>query len=126
MCSCWDSLRKAISSISAYLKTTKRRRMNLINWNIDKSWTLFLDRDGVINRRIVDGYVTRWDAFEFLPGVLDALKILAKRFGRIVVVSNQQERDKRPISEADLGLIHNRLVRQVEGARARIDLVLHS
>ena len=30
-----------------------------MNWNskIDKSWTLFLDRDGVINTRLVDDYV---------------------------------------------------------------------
>lgn len=30
------------------------------DWNhiIDDQWTLLLDRDGVINRRIIDGYVT--------------------------------------------------------------------
>ena len=100
--------------------------MSLESWNIDKNWTLFLDRDGVINRRIVDGYVTRWDEFEFLPGVLDALKILAKRFGRIIVVSNQQGIGKGLMSEDDLDLIHNSMVRQVEGARGRIDLVLFS
>jgi histidinol-phosphate phosphatase family protein len=96
------------------------------SWNIDKSWTLFLDRDGVINRRIVGGYVRRWDEFEFLPGVLDALKILAKRFGRIVVVSNQQGIGKGIMTETDVGLIHSSMVRQIEGARGRIDLVLFS
>ena len=104
----------------------KRRNMSLESWNIDRNWTLFLDRDGVINRRIVGGYVTRWDEFEFLPGVPEALKILAKRFGRIIVVSNQQGIGKGLMSEADLALIHNSMLRQIEGFRGRIDLVLHS
>lgn len=31
------------------------------NWinSIDKTWSLFLDRDGVINKRIIDGYVKK-------------------------------------------------------------------
>ena len=43
--------------------------------NISKGegWTLFLDRDGVINKEQEGTYVTRWEEFEFLPGVLDGL-----------------------------------------------------
>ncbi len=36
---------------------------------------IFLDRDGVINRRIVNGYVTRWKVVEFLPGALAGLRL---------------------------------------------------
>ncbi len=32
---------------------------------IDKSWTLFLDRDGVINQETVGLYITRWEDFKF-------------------------------------------------------------
>lgn len=96
------------------------------DWNIDKGWTLFLDRDGVINRRIPDGYVTRWEEFEFLPGVLIALKTFSRIFGRIIVVSNQQGIGKGIMTEHDLELIHSSMIRQVEGAGGRIDLVLHS
>jgi histidinol-phosphate phosphatase family protein len=100
--------------------------MNSGSLIIDNTWTLFLDRDGVINRRIVGGYVRRWDEFEFLPGVLDAMKILSKRFVRIVVVSNQQGIGKGIMTGADVELIHSSMVRQIEGARGRIDLVLYS
>src|SRR5512138_3466318 len=100
--------------------------MSLRDWNIDRNWTLFLDRDGVINRRIVGGYVTAWEEFEFLPGVLEALKILGRRFGRIIVVSNQQGVGKGLMTSADVEKIHSSMVRQVEGARGRIDLVLFS
>ena len=37
---------------------------------IDNDWTLFLDRDGVINVRIIDGYVTNITEFEFMPNVI--------------------------------------------------------
>lgn len=100
--------------------------MSLTGWEVNRTWTLFLDRDGVINRRIVDGYVTRWEEFEFLPGVLDALKIMARHFGRIIVVSNQQGIAKGIMTEEDLDRIHSSMIRQIEGARGRIDLVLHS
>ena len=35
--------------------------------------TLFLDRDGVINRLRPDDYVKNWEEFEFMPGMLDRL-----------------------------------------------------
>jgi D-glycero-D-manno-heptose 1,7-bisphosphate phosphatase len=100
--------------------------MSLANWNIDRSWTLFLDRDGVINRRIPGGYVVRWEEFEFIPGVPVALKDLSRSFGRIIVVSNQQGIGKGLMTVHDADLIHGSMVRQVEGARGRIDLVLFS
>lgn len=57
---------------------------------IDKSWTLFLDRDGVINIESVGSYITTWDEFQFHNGVTDAIKLLSKVFGTIIVVSNQR------------------------------------
>jgi D-glycero-D-manno-heptose 1,7-bisphosphate phosphatase len=38
--------------------------------NIESSWTIFLDRDGVINEKIVDGYVRSWDDFSFINKAL--------------------------------------------------------
>ena len=42
-------------------------------YKIDKSWTLFLDRDGVINERIVGDYIKKVEEFRFLPGALEAI-----------------------------------------------------
>ena len=64
--------------------------MTLKNLNINKNWTLFLDRDGVINKKIDNDYVKQWIEFEFIEGVLDALKFLNTLFGNIIVVTNQQ------------------------------------
>ncbi len=48
---------------------------------------IFLDRDGVINKD--SGYVYKWDDFEFLPGVIEALKDLTYHEISIVIVTNQ-------------------------------------
>jgi histidinol-phosphate phosphatase family protein len=100
--------------------------MSLKTFKPGKDWTLFLDRDGVINRRIVGGYITVWDEFEFLPGTFDALKEFSSRFGRIIVVSNQQGVAKGLMTNADVEMIHSSMIRQIEGAGGRIDLVLYA
>lgn len=93
---------------------------------IDKSWTLFLDRDGVINRRIAGDYIKTWDQFEFLPGSLDALKILSAHFGRMIIVSNQQGIGKGMMTEEDLDLIHQKMISGIVQAGGRIDRIYHS
>jgi D-glycero-D-manno-heptose 1,7-bisphosphate phosphatase len=91
----------------------------------DRTWTLFLDRDGVINRRIVGDYVRSIEQFEMLPGVLESLIRCANHFGRIVVVTNQQGIGKGLMSEEDLRLIHKHFIQMVHEAGGRIDAIYH-
>lgn len=91
---------------------------------IEDGWTLFLDRDGVINRRIVDGYVTSWEAFEFLPGVLDAMKVFAEKFKYIMVITNQQGVGKGLMSMEEVEDIHDRMCLEIEAHDGRIDGIL--
>jgi len=49
---------------------------------------IFLDRDGVINREL-DGYVTDWSEFEFLPDALKSLKLLKENGWSVIVITNQ-------------------------------------
>lgn len=86
---------------------------------------LFLDRDGVINQRIVDGYVVRPDQFVIIDGVLEALAILAARFERIFMVTNQQGIGKGLMTEEDLEAIHRDFLNQVERNGGRIDRIYH-
>jgi len=90
---------------------------------IDKSWTLFLDRDGVINKKIDNDYVKAWEQFEFLPGVIEALKILSVKFGKIIIVTNQQGVGRQLMSEDDLHAIHKKMIIDIEKARGRIDKI---
>lgn len=84
---------------------------------------LFLDRDGVINRQVVGGYVTRAEDFEFLPGVLDALAACAGIFGRIFIVTNQQGIKKGLFSEDDLKKVHAFMMSEIEKKGGRIDKI---
>lgn len=54
-------------------------------------YTVFLDRDGVLNQKMPEGrYVTSWSEFSLLPGVPDAIRKLNHAGLRILVVSNQR------------------------------------
>jgi len=93
--------------------------------NINENWTLFLDRDGVINERVCGGYVQRWEAFHLLPGVLDSIAVFAKYFGRIIVVTNQQGIGKGLMNKENLQKIHNQLRAAVEQAGGRLDAIYY-
>jgi histidinol-phosphate phosphatase family protein len=90
---------------------------------IDKTWTLFLDRDGVINDEIVGSYVTEWDEFRFCDGALDALRVLNEVFGNIVIVTNQRGVGRGIMSFEALKHISNRMTQTVADAGGRIDKV---
>ena len=74
--------------------------------SFNRSWTLFLDRDGVINRRLPGAYVQSWEAFHWLPGALEAIAGLTQNVGRAFVVTNQQGIGKGLMTVASLELIH--------------------
>lgn len=84
--------------------------------------TVFIDRDGVINVNRVD-HVTSWETFEFLPGALDALRLLTRAGARLVVITNQAIINRGVIREATLDDIHRRMVAQIELAGGRIDAI---
>ncbi len=100
--------------------------MTLKNLNINKNWTLFLDRDGVINKKIDNDYVKQWIEFEFIEGVLDALKFLNTLFGNIIVVTNQQGIGKKLYRKEDLEIIHKNMLYEIAYHGGKIDKVYFS
>ena len=92
---------------------------------VDNSWTLFLDRDGVINTDNIHGYILNWGEFQFCEGVLEAMPVFAKIFGRIILVTNQRGVGKGVMSLDDLNDIHHRMLNQIEQKGGRFDLLLH-
>ncbi|MGN6165652.1 MAG: HAD-IIIA family hydrolase [Flavisolibacter sp.] len=92
---------------------------------IDKSWTLFLDRDGVINEERVGEYVLHWGEFIFSKGVLDTFKKLSTAFGKIIVVSNQRGVGKGLMTDTDLQTIHLEMQREVAIVGGNIDKIYY-
>lgn len=95
----------------------------LNNLIIDKSWTLFLDRDGVINKRLIDDYVKNIGEFEFLPGAQEAVAKLTGLFGRIFVVTNQRGIARELMTVEDLRQVNDFMLRGIKEAGGRIDKV---
>jgi len=93
--------------------------------NIDEAWTLFLDRDGVINYEKEDDYILNWDEFEFYPDVLQAMPVFAKKFSTIVVISNQRGVGKGLMTEDDLLTIQKKMRDQIEQAGGRVDKIYY-
>ncbi len=86
-----------------------------------RDWCLFVDRDGVINRRVVGDYVRRWQDFEWLPGARRALGELRRWVPHLVVVTNQQGVGKGLMSLDDVAGIHRRIQTELESEDAVID-----
>lgn len=94
--------------------------------NIDSEWTLFLDRDGVINKKIDNNYVKQISEFEFLANALNAIVFFSKIFGRIIVVTNQQGIGKGLMTDQDLHLVHQYLSDSVSKAGGKIDAIYYA
>lgn len=92
---------------------------------ISKSWTLFLDRDGVINERLVGDYVKHAGDFRFINGVGEAIKTFSEIFGRIVVVTNQQGIGRGVMTEEMLKQIHQKMLQEIKTAGGRIDRIYY-
>jgi len=93
--------------------------------NIDKGWTLFLDRDGVINDERLGEYVLHWGQFIFSKGVLEVFKRLSDVFGRIIIISNQRGVGKGLMTEEALQSIHLEMQREVEIVNGKIDRIYY-
>ncbi len=90
---------------------------------ITKEYTLFLDRDGVINEEVVGDYIRNWDEFKFRPGSLEAIALLTTLFQRIVVVTNQRGVGKGLMTLTELNLINQNMINEIEEAGGKIDKV---
>ena len=92
---------------------------------INKTWTLFLDRDGVINYEKHKDYIHNWDEFKFYEGVPQSFKIFSKVFHRIIIVTNQKGVGKGLTKLSDLHIIHANMEKEIEKAGGRIDAVFY-
>jgi D,D-heptose 1,7-bisphosphate phosphatase len=91
-----------------------------------KDWTLFLDRDGVINVRNFHGYITRVEDFKFIDGSLKAVVEFSKLFARVVVVTNQQCIGKGIITSEKLDEIHSYMTSEVKKNGGNIDAIYYA
>jgi D-glycero-D-manno-heptose 1,7-bisphosphate phosphatase len=87
---------------------------------------IFLDRDGVINQRPVEGeYITRWEDFHILPGVAESISLLNRAGFHVIVITNQRCVAKQQITEAALQDMHRRMTEALSAQGATLDAVYY-
>lgn len=90
---------------------------------IDQRWTIFLDRDGVLNRHRPDDYVKNWSEWEWLSGAADAVATFGSVFRRVIVVTNQQGVGRGLMTVDDLRDVHCRMLADIAEAGGRVDAI---
>jgi D-glycero-D-manno-heptose 1,7-bisphosphate phosphatase len=87
---------------------------------------VFLDRDGVVNRKLPEGrYVTRWAEVKFLPGGAEAVKRIREAGFQAVIVSNQRAVAKGLVSEVGLEFLHLRMWQELFRGERGFDAVYY-
>ncbi|MDB3986534.1 HAD family hydrolase [Pseudomonadales bacterium] len=84
---------------------------------------VFLDRDGVIN--VDNGYVSSWKSFEFLPRVIEALKLLSDAGYDLVIITNQSGIARGFYSEKDFFKLRSEMERYLVGYGVCFTAILH-
>ena len=76
----------------------------------DVRWTVFLDRDGTINRKAPEGdYIRSPDQLVLLDGVAGAISRLRASGALVVVVTNQRGVARGLMTLDDLAEVHRQL-----------------
>jgi D-glycero-D-manno-heptose 1,7-bisphosphate phosphatase len=83
---------------------------------------VILDRDGVLNEEApANGYITRPEAWRWLPGSLQALALFARAGIRVSIATNQSGVGRGLMTSQDLDAVHARMFREAAEAGGRID-----
>lgn len=107
-----------------YEKAQKDLAPSVLNLkSVNKSWTLFIDRDGVINEETIGEYVLHWEQFIFSKGVLQSFKKLSDVFGRLLLVTNQRGVGKGLMTKEALDTIHKEMQREIQIAGGHLDKI---
>lgn len=105
-----------------YYSISDKKRVKVTEKFLTLKKIILLDRDGVINRKASKAdYIKNWSEFEFLPGVIDAIKILNSKGYKIYVVSNQAGIARGALDEKDLKNIHSNMHQELKKNGARVD-----
>jgi len=93
-----------------------------VSRHISSVLAVFLDRDGVINRKMPEGqYVKSWSEFQLLPGAVEAIVKLKRAGLLVIVVSNQRGIALGLYNRDDVDRIHSRLQQDLAAQGAEID-----
>lgn len=90
---------------------------------INKDWTLFLDRDGVINEDKPGGYITNPEEFIFTKGSPELFKKLTHKFKHIIIVTNQRGVGRGIIKYENLIAMNEKMLSSIKEIGGEVDRI---
>jgi D-glycero-D-manno-heptose 1,7-bisphosphate phosphatase len=87
------------------------------------SKAVFLDRDGTIN--IEKNYLYKIKDFEFIPGSIEAIRILKNKGYKVIIVTNQAGVARGYFNEDDVHRLHEWMIGEMGKCGANIDDVYY-
>ena len=98
-----------------YYTITSPEFLDITQRFLEPKKVIFLDRDGVINKKMPEhDYVKNWNEFKFLPGVIEALKLLTQNSYKIFVITNQRGVGRGIMTHEDLRNIHEKMKKELK------------
>lgn len=97
-------------------------RIKLTEQFLSPKKVIFLDRDGVINKKPPKAdYVKSCDEFTFLPGSIKAIKHLKNKGYQIFIVSNQAGIARKAMTGKNLNEIHQKMQKDLKMHGTKVD-----
>lgn len=109
-----------------YYSIGSPERLETISHFLIPRKVLFLDRDGVINEKPPKAeYITSWEKFRFLPGTLEALRLLSVASYELYLITNQAGIGRGIMSDAALESIHKNMEKVLQRNGIAINGIYH-
>lgn len=107
-----------------YYSVSSHERLPLTEQFLARRPAVILDRDGVLNVRPPKArYVRSWADWRWMPGALEALRVLNEAGARVIVVSNQAGIARGALTQAHVADIHARMTREAREAGGEITAI---
>lgn len=105
-----------------YYSIGDRQRVKKTSQFLKPKKIILLDRDGVINQKAPKAnYIKDWNEFIFLPGSLEAIRILSENGYKIFIISNQAGIARKTLTLSNLKIIHKNMTREIRVAGGKIE-----
>jgi D-glycero-D-manno-heptose 1,7-bisphosphate phosphatase len=119
-------LLRAFQTDHRYYSVGSHQRLPLTEAFLEPQRAVILDRDGVLNRKPPRAqYVRRWEEFQWLPGTIEALRLLKQARYKLIVVTNQPGIARGLMTEDDLEDIHTGMRTELSAAGAPLDAIYY-